>query len=257
MKLTIIVIAIAILLFLVIGYNITLQYKRKAATEKRQAIIKHRQIIEEAEELLLNATSLPYSKALILVLHRRMYDSLMAILQLDPSLQQVRQRLVNVKTQLTQIKANPSQQEDTRFRSPNTDREAIVLLQQVKKVRGVLRSEHAKSKLNTQTYILEDRKLELMQLKVNVDNLLKRAYEARAARQFGSTKQMLRKGIDTLNTISDKDEYLINKQQTMTALLSEINEQLSQASSEDLKDRQEKEDAKNELDLLFQPKQKW
>ena len=257
MKLTFIVIAIAVLLFLVIGYNIVLQYKRKAITEKRQAIIKHRKIIEESEELLLNSTSLPYSKVLTMVLHKRMYDSLLAILQLDSSLQQVRQRLSNVKSQMEQIKANQSQTESTHFRSPANDREAIVLLQQVKKVRNVLRAEHAKSKLNTQAFILEDRKLELMQLNVNIDNLLKRAFEARAGRQFGSAKQMLRKGIDTLNTISDKSDFLTNKYNNMVTLLGEINEQLSQASSEDLKERQEKEDEKNELDLLFQPKQKW
>lgn len=257
MKLTFIVIAVAVLLFLVIGYNIILQYKRKAATERRRAIIKYRQIIEEAEELLLNATALPYSKGLTVVLHNRMLDALLSILQIDPSLKQVRQRLINVKTQLEQIKRNTKSPEDLPFRSPSSDRDAIVLLQQIKKIRAVLRSEHAKSKIGTQTYILEDRKLELMQLKVNVDNLLKRAYESRASRQFGSAKQMLRKGIDTLNTINDKDEYLQNKHTILSSLLNEINEQLSQASSNDLKVRQEKEAEKSELDLLFQPKQKW
>ncbi|MGC3833145.1 hypothetical protein ACPSKX_01950 [Moritella viscosa] len=71
MKLTLMIIAIAVLLFLVIGYNIILQYKRKAETEKRQIIIKHRQVIEEAEELLLNSTSLPYSKVLTLLPYRK------------------------------------------------------------------------------------------------------------------------------------------------------------------------------------------
>ena len=257
MKLTFIVIAIAVLLFLVIGYNIVLQFKRKAETEKRQIIIKHRQVIEEAEELLLNATSLPYSKILTLLLHSRMHDSLAATLQMDPSLPQVRQRLTNVKAQMAQLKEAPAQVEEKMFRSPNSDREAIVLLQQIKKIRAVLRAEHAKSKVNTQTFVIEDRKLELMQLNVNIDNLLKRAYEARATRQFGSCKQLLRKGIDTLNNINDKNESLLNKQQTLTSFLNEVNEQLSQASSDDLKDRQEKKEKKNELDLLFQPKQKW
>ncbi|MFT5807022.1 MAG: hypothetical protein ACI9LG_001303 [Moritella dasanensis] len=257
MKLTLMVIAIAVLLFLVIGYNIVLQYKRKAETEKRQLIIKHRQVIQETEELLLNATSLPYSKVLTLVLNSRMHDSLSATLQIDPSLPQVRQRLTNVKAQMAQLREAPGQVEEKMFRSPNSDREAIVLLQQIKKIRAVLRAEHAKSKLNTQTFVIEDRKLELMQLNVNIDNLLKRAYESRASRQFGSCKQLLRKGIDTLNSINDKNEILISKQTTLVSLLNEVNEQLTQASSDDLKDRQEKEDEKNELDLLFQPKQKW
>ncbi|NQZ91308.1 MAG: DNA repair protein [Moritella sp.] len=257
MKLTLMIIAIAVLLFLVIGYNIILQYKRKAETEKRQIIIKHRQVIEEAEELLLNSTSLPYSKILTLVLHSRMHDSLTATLQMDPSLPQVRQRLTNVKAQMAQLRESSVQLEDKMFRSPNSDREAIVLLQQIKKIRAVLRAEHAKSKLNTQTFVIEDRKLELMQLNVNIDNLLKRAYEARATRQFGSCKQLLRKGIDTLNNINDKNESLSSKHQTLISLLNEVNEQLTQASSDDLKERQVKEDEKNELDLLFQPKQKW
>ena len=257
MKLTFLIIAIAVLLFLVIGYNIVLQYKRKAETEKRQIIVKHRQVIEEAEELLLNSTSLPYSKVLTLVLHSRMHDSLAATLQLAPDLPQVRQRLSNVRTQMAQLKEAPNHTEEKAFNSPNSEREAIVLLKQIKKVRAVLRAEHAKSKVNTQTFVIEDRKLELMQLNVNIDNLLKRAYEARATRQFGSCKQLLRKGIDTLSNINDKNEALTTKQQTLISLLNEVNEQLSQASSDDLKDRQEKEDEKNELDLLFQPKQKW
>jgi len=111
--------------------------------------------------------------------------------------------------------------------------------------------------VNTQTFVIEDRKLELIQLNFNINNLLKRAYEARATRQFGSCKQLLRKGIDTLNNINEKNEALTTKQQTLISLLNDVNEQLTQASSDDLKDRQEKEDEKNELDLLFQPKQKW
>ena len=64
------------------------------------------------------------------------------------------------------------------FKTPESDRQAIQMLQLAKKMRAVLRSSNNKGKMNPQGFAQEDRRLELMQLKINIANLLKRAADA-------------------------------------------------------------------------------
>ncbi len=56
MVLTLILLSIGALLFLVITYNIVQQYKQKQETDRRILMTKQKLIIDESDELLLNAS---------------------------------------------------------------------------------------------------------------------------------------------------------------------------------------------------------
>ena len=86
MILTLVLLSIGALLFLVITYNIVQQYKQKQESDRRYTMSKQKQLIDESDELLLNANRLPYTKTLVLLLQNRILDALKAILQSNPEL---------------------------------------------------------------------------------------------------------------------------------------------------------------------------
>ena len=254
MVLTLVLLSIGALLFLVIAYNIMQQYKQKQETDRRILMTKQKLIIDESDELLLNASRLPYTKSLVLLLQNRILDALRAISQANPALNSVRQRIQDVTAQINYVQEHYQANEESAFRAPDSDRQALQMLQLVKKIRAVMRVEQNKGKIDPQAFVAEDRRLELLLLKINIANLIQRALDARVQRQFGSAKQMLTKGITTLADIHDKDAWLIAREEEMRMALREMAEQLEQANQKELDQLNEKKD---DLDVLFQPKRKW
>lgn len=254
MVLTLVLCAIGILLLLVIAYNMIQQYKQKQESDRRLTLSRQKHIIDESDELLLNAVRLPYTKTLVLLLQTRILDALRIVARVNPSLSSVQQRIQDISAQINYVQQNYQSNEESVFRTPDNDRQALQMLQLVKKIRAVVRIEHNKGKIDPQAFVAEDRRLELLLLKINIANLMQRALDARVNRQFGSAKQMLNKGIATLAAIHDKDAWLITREDDMRNSLREIGEQLEQANQKELLQMQEKKD---DLDVLFQPKRKW
>ncbi|MGO5000661.1 DNA repair ATPase [Oceanisphaera sp. W20_SRM_FM3] len=254
MTLTLILIAIGALLFLVIIYNMMQQYWNKQEAEKRTLLLKHKNIINETDELLLNASQLPFSKALVLTLYQRIQYSLQTMQQQDPTNLQVKTRRANIDQQISQVKEH-YQMEHTALKAPDSDQQAIQILQIVKRLRTVLRLEHNKGKVGNQIFVVEDRRLELIRLKVNLINLAKRAGAALVNRDNNTAQQMLKKGLMVLDQIADKDEQLKSIEASMQQRLSEITSSQQQVEQE--QKIREEESEKSELDQLFEPKKKW
>ncbi|WP_019614478.1 hypothetical protein [Psychromonas ossibalaenae] len=249
---------VGLLLFVLIGYNIIQQYKQKIEAEKRIAISKQRAVITEVDELLLNATRMPFSKSLLLILQHRIRNALLLMIQSSPNSVPIRDHLKNTDAQIQQVRNNYTPPDESIFRAPENDKEALQLLQVTKKIRAVLRSEHAKGKINTEIFVAEDHRLEIMQLKINLENGIKRIFEAKLAKQFGSANQMINKLLKILVSITDKDSYLEKKQAQLTSIKNEIKTYLVKTSDKELKALQEKEkEKKDDLDVLFQDKKKW
>lgn len=252
MVLTLVLLAIGVLLFFTIAYNIFQQYKQKQEIDRRGVIARQKVIIEETEDILLNVNRLPLNKIVILLLQNRILDAMRILLPYTPNAQLLQQRIDDVQNQIKYV--NENYKDEGVFRAPDSDRQAIQMLQTIKKLRLILRMEHNKSKIDPQSFSVEDRKLELMLLKVNIANLLQKAMEARVQRQMGTAKQLLAKGINVLGGIGDKDNFLLSREEEMRKTLKEMNEQLEQESK---KEREELKEKQDDLDVLFQPKRKW
>jgi len=249
---------VGLLLFILIGYNIIQQYKQKIEAERRISISKQRAVVAEVDELLLNATRMPFSKSLLLVLQNRIRNALKIMLKISPTTSAIKEHLSNTDAQIQQIKNNYTPPDESVFRTPESDKEALALLQVTKKIRAVLRSEHAKGKINTEVFVAEDHRLEIMQLKINLENSIKRVAEARAHEQFGSANQMINKLLKVLSTITDKDSYLEKKQQQLIEYKTEIKKHLVKTNDQELEAMREKErEKKHDLDELFADKKKW
>ncbi|MGL6153118.1 MAG: DNA repair protein, partial [Aeromonas sobria] len=202
MILTLVLLSIGALLFLVIAYNVVQQYKQKAESEKRHAVAKHKTMADETEEVLLNVNLVPFSKNMVLLLQHRILDSYRAIGQVMPN-NQIKQRIADVQIQIKNVQENYSPHDEGHFKTPESDRQAIQMLQLVKKLRALLRVEHNKGKIDPQGFAQEERRLELMQLKINISNLIKRAMDAQIQGQFGTCRQLYIKGLSAIGNVGD------------------------------------------------------
>ncbi|MBR9857603.1 MAG: DNA repair ATPase [Gammaproteobacteria bacterium] len=254
MTLTLILIAIGALLFLVIVYNILQQYRQKQAAERRTLLLRHKNIINETDELLLHAGQLPFSKALVVALYNRILSSLQIMQQQDPASTQVKSRKANIEQQLQQVKEH-YQMEQSSLKPPESDQQAIHMLKIVKRLRALLRIEHNNGKLGNQTFVVEDRRLELVQLKINLANLVKRARLALDNKNNQMARQMLTKGLNVLEQVPDKDEQLKSIEENLQLRLNELDNNLVKVEQE--QKAREEEQEKSELDQLFEPKRKW
>ncbi len=254
----IIIALITLLLFVVIGYNIVQQYRQKLEADERLAVSKQRAVISEVDELLLNATRMPFSKSLLLILQNRIRNALLIMLKTSSKNATIRDHLKNTEMQIQQVREHYTPPNESIFRAPGNDREALVLLQVTRKIRAVIRSEHAKGKINTQAFVAEDRSLEIMQLKINIENGVKRILSAKQSKQYGSANQMINKLLKVLQSIPDKDAYLEQQQSQLVTLQEEIKSDLSETNDKELAAMKAKDKEKQaDLDVIFQDKKKW
>jgi hypothetical protein len=137
MILTLILLSIGALLFLVIAYNVVQQYKQKAESDKRQAIARHKAVADETEEVLLNVNLVPFSKNMVLLLQHRILDAYRAIALVMPNAQ-VKQRIADVQLQIKNVQENYSSQDEGHFKTPESDRQAIQMLQLAERMRPML-----------------------------------------------------------------------------------------------------------------------
>lgn len=253
---TLVLVAIGVLLFLVIGYNIILQYKQKQQADQRIAISRQKVIISESEDLLLNSARLPYSKEIMVVLHKRIMHALEEIKKIDPEVKGLNERISASQNQLAQLQ-NRGIESPTQLRMPDSDTEALQMLKVIKRLRGVIRSEHARGRIATPIFVAEDRRLELMTLKVNIENTIKRAVESQAIRQWGTARQLLNKAISIVSNLSDRDEYLEQRLAYMHQMNDEMSDKLKKVQTKQKEEKAKELKEKDELDMLFQPKKKW
>ena len=88
-----------------------------------------------------------------------------------------------------------------------------------------------------------------------IPNLIKRAMDAQIQAQYGTCRQLYTKGLGALANVTDKDPYLLAREEDMRQGMRQLEEHLQQHSEKELQNIKDKE--ADELDVLFQPKKKW
>ncbi|RQW63232.1 DNA repair protein [Vibrio viridaestus] len=253
MSIGLIITLVVILLVLVLGYNIMLQFKVKADSAKKQESARYVAIIDATEDLIGNAHHVPFSKDLLLCLNNRILDSLQNMHELDPKNKSLAQRLEDVKGQVASLK-QAQNSESTTFKSPTSDKQAIVMLKLVKRLRDTIRSEHNKGRMDTQSYVSENARLEGIQIRINIENVIKRANESMARGQPGTAIQLLKKGIDVLST--KNDAYSNQAREKLQTMYDEL-EQKRQAKRSDENAANAETERDSDMEALFGEKKKW
>ncbi|MFH0261837.1 DNA repair protein [Vibrio barjaei] len=252
MNIGLIIALVALLLVLILGYNIMLQYKLKAEATRRQESARYVALIDATEELISGASYLPYSKELMLCLHNRILDALMNMHELDPKNKHLVQRVESAKGQVQQIQDSYEGNDATSFKVPTSDKQAIIMLKLVKRLRDTVRTEHNKGRMDTQSYMVENARLETIQIRINIENVVKRAHESIAKGQPGTAAQLLKKGIDALST--KNDNYSMQAKEKLSEMLEQLQNSRQAKAEEKQQTNRERDD---DINALFGEKKKW
>jgi len=246
---------IALIIFVVVVSAIQ-QHKEKQNAEKRTKVAKQKAIIDENEELLVNLANLPPNPSLVKILSKRSLNAANLMLELMPSTKGIKKRVDELKIRYeaaTDLATNKKSEDN--FILPDNDQQILAILQCIKKLRTTLKSEQNKGFLDAQTFTEEDNRLDAMQLKISIESLVKRGSQAQSKEMLGSARQYFEKALQTLAKHPLKTEYVSTKQTEITKQLADITDSLKTTNASDA--AKKAKDEENELDVLFQPKQKW
>ncbi|QUN07044.1 hypothetical protein KDN34_06310 [Shewanella yunxiaonensis] len=258
MAFTLVLVLIGALLLLVIGINTLQQQKQRAEALRRTELARQRAILEETEEVLANTGMFPCTSHTNLVLYKRIKEAAQQAKMLCNTSQKAdyERRVLDLNGMIESMQKAPSQQPSIEnFRLPDNDRQILVLVQTLKKLKAIIRDEHNKGKMDPNVFANEENRINSLQLRINVESMLSRARSACYLKQYGSSRQMVTKALGTLNTIKAQtptDPFITKKVEEAKLLLEEINSalKLAQPSAPKAKDE-------DDIDLLFQPKKKW
>ncbi|MBE0379593.1 hypothetical protein [Pseudoalteromonas prydzensis] len=252
MIVSIIIMLIVALIVIALWVSAVQQHKEKQETERRKDLTKQKKIIEESEDVLLNSANIPMSENILRILQRRIHDALVTMVQLSPNSKELKNRLKEAKERL----GNPLDATNSEnLVLPDNDKQLISLIQGIKKLRAVLRSEHGKGKVDSQVFVAEDKRLEKLQLRINIESQIKRGISARSANMVGSARQYFEKAYATVSAVAYSDDYITGKRQELEGYLEAISTELKASNATALKKKAEQE--QDDLDVLFAPKKKW
>lgn len=254
MMFTIVIVLVVALIILAIVINGFQQHREKVEAEKRTELAKQKAIVDETEDVIMASSNLPTSPALHQIMQKRVHSALKVMHELDPKAPGLRQRLRDAEGRIKQMDVGDSAG-DEGMQMPDSDKQIIVFIQCLKKQRALLRAEHGKGKVDTQIFAREDKRIDKLQLRVNIEALERRAKAAMGSGMVGSARQYLEKAITALNATPIQDEYITQTRHKLETTLREIQENLSRVNEADAAKRAEEE--RDELDELFAPKKKW
>ena len=259
MAFTLVLLLIGALLLMVIGFNVMQQQKERAEAVRRTELTRQRAIMEETEQVLSNTGMFPCSPNVSIVLYKRIREAAKQAFQMASPQQRsdYERRILDLDNIIQNQQAGGNQAPSLEaFKLPDNDRQVLVLVQTLKKLKAIMRDEHNKGKLDQTIFASEETRINNLQLRINVESMLSRARSGCYMKQYGSARQMVTKALSTLNTIkaqTPNDPFISKKVEEAKALLEEINGAVKSNAPSAPKPKEEEKD----IDMLFQPKKKW
>lgn len=254
MVLPLIITLIIALVIIAITVNVVQQHRERMQALKRAEFTKLRHALDESEEILFNAANVPLSAGLSLMLLKRISYLLKAMVELEPGQRDLKHRLEETGARITELSKSAEGIADN-VGLPDNDQQLLAMMKGIKKLRSMLRAEHARGNVETQLVIDEDRRLDLLQLRISVESQIKRAKSARSNGMLGSARQYFEKALAYLNGTSHQNDYVSSRISEARMALEEITQELKQGNAKDIEKRGEKDN--KDIDELFAPKRKW
>ena len=100
----------------------------------------------------------------------------------------------------------------------------------------------------------ENARLETIQIRINIENVIKRSNDAIVRGQPGTALQLLKKGIDALST--KNDNYSNQAREKLQAMHDELEQKRQNKNAEELHQIAQKE-RRDDMDVIFGEKKKW
>jgi hypothetical protein len=255
MVFTIIIVLIVALVLVGVIVNAIQQHKNKIESDRRTELSKQKSIIDNTEGALLAAEQIPISQRLIFIMQRRALSAIKAAKQMGDNTTGSNNRIKSAEETLKAIDVSKAPPSEDSFKLPQGDKQVIQFIRGIKTLRALLRSEFKKNRIESRVFLAEDKLLERLQLRANVDTLMRRGDVAIKNNQLGSARQCLEKAIGALSAQPNPDEFIITRKAQLEDQLLNIEDSLKKANSQDVAKKEESE--RNELDDLFAEKKKW
>ncbi|WP_133470337.1 hypothetical protein [Paraglaciecola marina] len=255
MMFTIIIVLIVSLVLIGVIVNAMQQHKNKMETERRAEASKQKAIIENTEAALKAAEGIPFTQRFLFIMKRRVFMATKALQSVSDGTTNYNQQIKGLEEELKAIDITQPAPPEDQFKLPQADKHVIQFIKGIKTLRALLRAEFKKGRLESRVFLAEDKLLERLQLRANVDTLIRRGEIALKNNQLGSARQCLEKAIGALSSQPNQDEYITARKSKLQEKLSDIENNLKRANSKDVAEKQESE--RNELDELFAEKKKW
>jgi type II secretory pathway pseudopilin PulG len=251
---TIVILLIAIVIIAGISASAVQQHKERKESQKREELSRQRAIINETENVLTAAGQMPVSQQLIAILLCRIHNSIKQSLKQSLN-SDLKQRLTDTTNSIKNIDIAEPAPEQSTFKLPENDKVIIKYIQAVKKLRVILRSEHGKGNISSKIFSAEDKSLERLQLRVNVETLNKRASDAMNGDMQGSARQYLEKAVAALKLHKPQDDYTSARIAEFESKLDGL--EIAMKASNLAQVVAEKAKESGDIDQLFGPKKKW
>jgi hypothetical protein len=251
---TIIILIVALVLVGVI-VNAFQQHKNKLEADLKTELFKQKSIIDNTEDALLAAEQIPISQRLIFVMQRRVLAAMKVGNQMGDNATGSLERIKATEDILKTIDISKPPPSEDSFKLPEGDKQVIQFIRGIKTLRALLRAEFKKNRIESRVFLAEDKLLERLQLRANVDTLMRRGDNSVKNNQLGSARQCLEKAIGALAAQPNPDEFINVRKAQLEEQLLNIESNLKNANSRDVKKKVESE--KNDLDDLFAAKKKW
>lgn len=255
MVFTIIIVLIVALVLVGVIVNAIQQHKSKIESDRRAELSKLKSIIDGTEGALMAAEQIPISQRLIFIMQRRVLMAMKAAKQVGDNTTGSSERIKASEAALKAIDVTTPPPPEESFKLPQGDKQVIQFIRGIKTLRALLRSEFKKNRIESKVFLAEDKLLERLQLRANVDTLMRRGDMAMKNNQLGSARQCLEKAIGALAAQPNQDEFIITRKAQLEDQLLNIEDNLKKANSQDVAKKEESE--RNELDDLFAEKKKW
>ena len=252
---TVIIVLIVSLVLIGVIVNAVQQHRNRLENERRTEISKQKSIIEGTDAALMAAEGIPVSQRLIFIMKRRILTATKIIQSMSDGTTNHTEHIKNLENSLKTIDISAPPPSDDGFQLPQADKQVIQFIRGIKTLRTLLRAEFKKGKIESRVFLTEDKLLERLQLRANVDTLMRRGDFAIKNNQLGSARQCLEKAIGALSAQPNQDEYIVAKKNQLAEQLKNIEKKLKSANSKDVAEKQALE--RNDLDELFSEKKKW
>ena len=251
----VIIVLIVTLVLIGVIVNAVQQHKNRVESERKSQISKQRNIIDNTEAALMGAEQIPISQRLIFIMQRRILAAMKAANQVGDKVNGSNERIRATEELLKTIDVTKPPPSEDSFQLPQADKQVILFIRGIKNLRTLLRNEFKKNRVDSRIFLAEDRLLERLQLRANVDTLMRRGDIAIKNNQLGSARQCLEKAIGALSAQPIQDEFITVRKAQIEEQLYNLESNLKNANSRDVAKKEELE--KNELDELFAEKKKW
>ena len=251
----VIIVLIVTLVLIGVIVNAVQQHKNRVESERKSQISKQRNIIDNTEAALMGAEQIPISQRLIFIMQRRILAAMKAANQVGDKVNGSNERIRATEELLKTIDVTKPPPSEDSFQLPQADKQVILFIRGIKNLRTLLRNEFKKNRVDSRIFLAEDRLLERLQLRANVDTLMRRGDIAIKNNQLGSARQCLEKAIGALSAQPIQDEFITVRKAQIEEQLYNLESNLKNANSRDVAQTEELE--KNELDELFAEKKKW